>query len=365
MEQRGLIMTNWWAGDPDERYWCEVTDRADIGADLKAPKHDEAGQEYWSYTLIAEIQPGDVVFHYSIKRKAFVGASVAGGPMEERPIVWVPHGTVGRKKDVTRAERPGYWRPLYGFVEDVAPLRLSDLANPVDRNWLDNWVKLRDSGALYIPFQLRTDGLRAGQGYLFKLPREFVERWSKLDTLARAVERKEDEVRELEIPEPSLGASAFHPKNDADYEVQIRATKQRRSRTHERLVKQAGEALKAQGCAVATPHPLDLLMTAPDVVIVEAKTTRSRSVLSAVREAVGQLMEYQYFVGPRDAKLCILLDRAPDDSMRKYVEQKLGMILLWCSDGAIHGGRTAESISKTRGAPSNTDAPPQESRLQG
>lgn len=85
-------MAEWWDGRPSERYWCEVTDRGDIGSDLKAPQKDESGQDYWSYSLIADVLLGDVVFHYSTRFKIFIGASVAGGPMGERPIVWVPHG---------------------------------------------------------------------------------------------------------------------------------------------------------------------------------------------------------------------------------------------------------------------------------
>lgn len=98
-------MPNWWNGVPRERYWCEVTDRRDTGADLKAPQKNEAGQDYWSYWLIRCVVPGDIVFHYSTRLRAFAGASVAGAPMEERPIVWAPHGTVGRAIHARREVR--------------------------------------------------------------------------------------------------------------------------------------------------------------------------------------------------------------------------------------------------------------------
>jgi len=45
-------MFYWWENAPEERYWCEITDRHDVGADLKCPQADEAGKEYWSYSLI-------------------------------------------------------------------------------------------------------------------------------------------------------------------------------------------------------------------------------------------------------------------------------------------------------------------------
>src|SRR5690349_12122428 len=112
----------WWEDSPDERFWCEITDRRDIGTDLKCPQTDESGKQYWSYDLIRLVSPGDVVFHYSTVEKAFVGASVAGGPLEERPIVWKPHGTAGRTKKYEPRERPGLWLPLYGFRRAVSPL---------------------------------------------------------------------------------------------------------------------------------------------------------------------------------------------------------------------------------------------------
>jgi hypothetical protein len=74
-------MAEWWAGSPDERYWCEVTDRADVGANLWCPQLDESGKPYWSYSLIHSIAPGDLVFHYSTKRRAFIGASVRVTPV--------------------------------------------------------------------------------------------------------------------------------------------------------------------------------------------------------------------------------------------------------------------------------------------
>jgi hypothetical protein len=112
-------MPNWWTDEPAERFWCEVTDRPDIGADLKAPKVDDAGQPYWGYSLLKELHPGDFVFHYSTQNKAFVGISVAGGPVEDRPIVWRPHGTSGRAAGLPAVPRPG-WGGDHSMVSRLA-----------------------------------------------------------------------------------------------------------------------------------------------------------------------------------------------------------------------------------------------------
>lgn len=40
--------------EDDEPLWCEVTDRQDLGADLKCPQTNEAGKAQWTYSLIQE-----------------------------------------------------------------------------------------------------------------------------------------------------------------------------------------------------------------------------------------------------------------------------------------------------------------------
>jgi hypothetical protein len=144
----------WWDHAPAERFWCEITDRMDIGADLKCPQTDESDKPYWSYDFIHAVWPGDIVFHYSTPRKLFVGASVAGGPVEERQIIWAPHGTVGRSKRSKRTPRPGWWRPLYGYTTSPTPLTLT-MVNQ-DQAWVREWVtkKSETAGTTHAPFQL-------------------------------------------------------------------------------------------------------------------------------------------------------------------------------------------------------------------
>src|SRR5690242_16555378 len=86
----------WWDSSPRERFWVEITDRKDIGADLHCPQTNDEGKFEWSYSLINHIMPGDIVFHYSTRTKRFEGASVASGPVEERTVYWLAHGTTKR-----------------------------------------------------------------------------------------------------------------------------------------------------------------------------------------------------------------------------------------------------------------------------
>jgi hypothetical protein len=88
-------MSYWWDKLDEEKYWVEITDRKDIGKDLNCPQADDRGSPEGSYSLIKAIKPGDIVFHYSTKKQRIEGASVAGGPLEERTTTWIPHGRVG------------------------------------------------------------------------------------------------------------------------------------------------------------------------------------------------------------------------------------------------------------------------------
>src|SRR5262249_55965151 len=115
----------------------------------------------------------------------------------------------------------------------------------------------------------------------------------------------------------------FKPKSEEDYVAIIKASVQRRSRSHERLVRLAGEFFTSRGAEVITPHPLDLVMTKPLSVIFEPKPVSTFGPLFAIRQAVGQLFEYRRFIGPHEARLCILLDTKPEEHLVDYVENDL------------------------------------------
>jgi hypothetical protein len=65
---------------------------------------------------------------------------------------------------------------------------------------------------------------------------------------------------------------------------------------------------------------------------------------------VGQIFEYRHFLGPREARLCILLDEEPEKKLVDYVETGLGLLLAWLTpDGMSCGPRTAEGLPILRG----------------
>lgn len=346
-------MSYWWEASPEERYWCEITDREDIGADLKCPQANEAGRDYWSYSLIRSVQPGDIVFHYSTTGRAYVGASVAGGPVESRAIVWAPHGTVGRAKEEPRQARPGWWLPLYGFKISANPLTLAELHAPDEQAWIREWLaKMERHGTVAAPiFPYRPGELRAMQGYLTKMPSDFIKRWEKLSSLVAELEGIAGRLEPLAEVVPALAEPAlvFEPKSAADYVAVLKGGQQRKTRSHEALVKFAAETLQASGAVVANPHPIDLLVASPIKIIIEAKTTRGRAAGFAIREAVGQLYEYRYFIGPQSARLCILLDAAPESDFLTYVENVLGLMVLWRAEPRLVAGPATQTVFAAAG----------------
>ncbi|MFF4603512.1 MrcB family domain-containing protein [Streptomyces sp. NPDC001339] len=94
------------------------------------------------------------------------------------------------------------------------------------------------------------------------------------------------------------GLEGFQPKTSDDYYVQLAAAEQRRTRAHEGLIRRFGPYILRRGFTPITHrvHPRDLVLQANgDEWLVEAKAVKKGNPTQAVREAVGQLLEYRYF----------------------------------------------------------------------
>lgn len=179
------------------------------------------------------------------------------------------------------------------------------------------------------------------------MPADFVERWSVLQALADSLDERVEELSSSVSLEQSFldgRPSGFRPKSEAEYVAVISAAVQRRTRSHEKLVRLAGEWLMARGAVITNAHPKDLEITSPLRVIIEAKVVRQRDPLFAAREAVGQLHEYRYFIGPRHAALAILLDVAPPPALISYLEDHLQVAVLWLADAHLSGGPLARRL---------------------
>ncbi len=178
------------------------------------------------------------------------------------------------------------------------------------------------------------------------MPRAFVERWPELRVLADSLDATANDIAGgmaefvssvVAVPRV-LADGSFTPKSEAPYTAKIREHVEHRTRGHERLVREVGSWLQAQGATVTTPHPIDLKITDPIEVIIEAKTVGTRDPLYAVREALGQVHEYRYFIGPYDAALAILLEAVPPDELVRYAEEYHEVALLWWDAGSLSAG---------------------------
>src|ERR1044072_3045158 len=169
------MIHEWWSDRPNEHFWLEVTQRTDLGANLKAPQTNEHGSEFWSYSLLNHVQPGDLIFHYARPEQAIVARSVAIGKVWEDDIVWAARGTSARTAGIRPHPRRGWYLGLERFSALEAAVTLEQI-----RNEQATIVEMRNKIAavvgepLYFPFELgQTRALRPMQGYLFKLPHFF------------------------------------------------------------------------------------------------------------------------------------------------------------------------------------------------
>ncbi|MEU6592672.1 DUF3883 domain-containing protein [Streptomyces sp. NPDC046881] len=197
-----MIINKWWRHDPHERYWLEITNREDIGTNLLAPQTNDRGEEYWSYTLVREVRPGDLVLHWDKNHgPGVVGYSHVRGEAFASTIVWQSRGTYGRQRGASGPE-PAWEAPLGGYRELERPVtqaRLREIESTIRalRDYLTEAVV----GPLYFPFALSEKRpLRTAQGYLTKLPRTVVEALPELRELRQTAV---SEPHEPEVPDLS------------------------------------------------------------------------------------------------------------------------------------------------------------------
>ncbi|MEV7677432.1 DUF3578 domain-containing protein [Streptomyces sp. NPDC088341] len=142
--------------------------------------------------------------------------------------------------------------------------------------------------------------------------------------------------------------AGFHPKDSSDYLANIVARQQVKKRHHEELVRSFGLHVVSCGYAPTTKlmHPKDLVLhrrgegaKSGDEWLVEAKVVRGGNPTEAVRQAVGQLYEYSYFLyRERERPEPHLIGLFTEDIgvYSDYLEQR-GIASIW-QDGASWGG---------------------------
>ncbi|MCK1805346.1 MULTISPECIES: protein NO VEIN domain-containing protein [unclassified Micromonospora] len=210
-------INEWWREDPAERFWMEITDRSDLGADLHAPQVDDAGREYWSYALVTAVQPGDLILHWHkslLGAPGIVGYSTAAEGPEEDEIVWASQGSYGRGRPLAGPE-PSWRYALTGYTALARPVT-QDAFRGVEGKLrkVKEKLKAHHRGSLYFPFAFSDKRpVRAAQGYLVKLPAAVVAAVPDLRQIPRAERRQVPRQR----PAPSELAVAARERRGAGY----------------------------------------------------------------------------------------------------------------------------------------------------
>lgn len=174
-----MALNLWWSDRPAERFWMEITDRSDLGQNLLAPQLDGVGKEQWSYSLVTETRPGDIVLHWHKTRAgqpALVGWSEVTGPLSVGSISWQARGTRGRARGGP-TKGPSWIMQCGGFnpFADAITIEVVRAHEPAVRAVWDV-LRTEVAGPLYFPFTFyASGGLRAAQAYLTKFPRALVE----------------------------------------------------------------------------------------------------------------------------------------------------------------------------------------------
>lgn len=154
--------------------WIEITNRNDIGTNLKAPALDKAGKPHWSYENVCHVRAGDTVYHYDAAQQAVVGISTAVGHPWSDKVVWAARGT--RSRGIAPHLQDGWYMGLEGYRPLSTPLTRAELTRRRDELWALRDALQQNSGAPhkfpFIPY--RADEVRALQAYLVPFPQELV-----------------------------------------------------------------------------------------------------------------------------------------------------------------------------------------------
>lgn len=342
-----VVPERWWDGAPEEIFWMETTDRADLGVDLNAPERTEEGREYWSYSFVREVQEGDVVFHYRARPiNAITAWSRATGEPYRDEVFWGAHGQASGRGPVAPYFRPGWRRPLdgpYDLPQRVAAAFLNTVRTDVARV-LDEVQATHPGQPIYPPFVLYGGReIRAFQGYLTKVPRALVELVPELAYVARAA----DQTR----ARPSAPApAASRPALGGDYRVANPTARTARRqpfsvdpdlvdralRAHARTQDALAAAVRAAGRVPRSPVPgepvFDLAWEDDGTICVaEVKSMSGANDEKQLRLALGQVLRYAHLLRAkgRPVRCIIATESQPLDPSWSELCSDLDVTLLW------------------------------------
>jgi hypothetical protein len=330
----------WWEGEGRERFWLEITDRHDLGVDLNAPQSGRNGREQWHYSLIWEVRPGDVVFHYHRQRgvPAISAWSRAWGEVREDEVVWAPHAG----EDRTPLRQPGWRLTLEGFHPLATPVTFDDLQlaeSTVRAIELD--LSERHGLPLYTPFETGNRAIRPKQAYLTKFPADLVDAFP---ALREAVQLALTDSAVLVGPEPA-DASPGEPYRRVDESVLVSESEpfardpalvERSLRSHAATQNALADFAADRGWLPRSPRAkepnFDLLWSENDrIVVVEVKSIRPENEERQLRLALGQVLRYRQQLSSHynGVVAVVAASTRPSDRSWETLLNDFGVFLVW------------------------------------
>lgn len=171
-------MNEWWSSQPSQRYWVEITDRADLGKNIIAPQRAQAGKSTSGYELLNYVREGDTVFHWWRKPsksedRGFYGYSEVVGAMQEGTIPWKSRGRYAENEKV--GPKPAKFWNLTNFTEFRHPILIGHLNERRNAIFdLIESVETLHGQPIYFPFCKREGKVAANQTYFAKMPLELL-----------------------------------------------------------------------------------------------------------------------------------------------------------------------------------------------
>jgi hypothetical protein len=341
LEERGLALADtrriqhWWELRPDEIFWLEVTRRPDLGANLNAPQTNEDGKEYWSYSLIKAINEGDVVYHYDGNSEAIVARSIAMGVPWNDQVIWAARGSSARSANITPHPRPGWYRGLEGYERLPVAITLDAIREKdTEIRFLKRSLAAEAGEPLYFPFETGDKRpLRPLQGYLFKLPKDFLklfisEPFSVAHHTIQSLSR--NTLGDAYRPANELTAIAKRDPFAVDPTLVERGV-----RGHAVTQNLLAEHLRSVGIEPRSPTAdepdFDIAWSVKGrPFVAEVKSITIGNEEKQLRLGLGQVLRYSHQLGSAPAVVPVLVaERRPRDPTWDQLCERLGVILAW------------------------------------
>jgi hypothetical protein len=331
----------WWVTLAAERFWLEVSDRERFGDDLRAP--DDART---SHALVREVQPKDIVFHYSKRSRSIIGWSEVVGP--PRHLDGEYRTKLGGMLGVTRV--------------DLARLRdFDEVVRETASEMGERGYDLRG-----FPFERsKTRSIRPLPAYLSKLPLRIVE---TIPELAEAVALSPGGTRPRKRARRRSVGGAYRsanegvtipvirsPESEAWRAEQAAQRTERSTREHNRLQNGLERYLKDHGLPTLSPKSDDVAFdlawrTANGLAFAEIKSLPPEHASQRLRLGLGQCLFYRHALrglvkSPVTAFLVV--PREPEDPAWPDACAEVDVRLTWPS-------RFGETLHQNRVRPTST-----------